>query len=123
MAYEINEPIQLAIGEIQSLKFKVFDVADNELTISSGSWSLVKVGVRQKLDDTGAVVQTGTCAVNNADEDVNGNAFASVSCSLNLNDTDVDVGEHVLVIEVVLDDGQRAKLRQRVVVRDYEKEP
>lgn len=123
MPWELKESIEFALGTRATPKFKVYDADENDIEISSATFELIKVTLGAKTHDTGTVVLQGSCAVNNDDEDVNGNEFASVTPTLDLNDTDVDEGDHFLWIHVTLSDGASDDMRAHVYVRNYRREP
>lgn len=117
MSTELKDTLILHIGTFRKPKYKVFDVFDSPdfdlVTITSASFQLLR-------EDTGEVIDSGDCYVNNADEDRAGNAIKTIQCELHLTNTEAADGElATLNMHVYLSNGEDDEVRQNCKIVDY----
>lgn len=114
MAVEITEERKYNIGTTIKPKYRVFDLNQNSITLSSATYRLYK-------KSGGDLIDSGNAPVNNSDTDAAGQTIQTVQPTIDLDSTDVDVGEHWLSIKVELGGGESDVFRQLIEIVDFER--
>jgi len=100
MAFQIKKVEKFNIGTIRKPVYKVYDKGGFEdFNLSDASFSI-------KQSKTGTEVESGSCTIDNADQDAAGNTIKTIQPTINLTGTDIEPGPHFMDFFVEFTNGE-----------------
>jgi hypothetical protein len=113
MAFEIKKVEKFAVGTVRKPAYQVYDKGGfTDFNMSDAVFAL-------RNSETNAIVDSGSCTIDNSDQDVAGNTIKTVQPTLNLTGTDLEAGPHVMTITVTFTNAETDRFLIPIEIVEY----